>query len=99
MTETDSNIIKALGIETLSDEEKAKILDQSATMIEQRLLLRLMKSLDDGRRDELNQILSTDDKSQLDEFIFKQAPDFADWVVEETEALKKELQGLGNEID
>ncbi len=97
MTDKDENIIKALGIQSLPDEQKARILDQSATMVEQRLLLRLMKSLTDAKRDQLNKILTTEDRAQLDEFIAQEAPNFGEWVLEETTAIRDELKSLSNE--
>lgn len=95
MNVVDENIIKVLGIEKLPDEQKVRILEKSAKLVEQRLLLRLMKSVSDVKRDQLNEILSADRKEELNAFIQQEAPDFFNWVLDETTQLKQELKDLG----
>lgn len=95
MKNQDENIIKALGIETLPDDQKARILDQSNELIQQRLFLRLMEALPDAKRDKFNEILAPTDQAGLNEFILAEAPHFTDWIVEEIATLKDELGGLG----
>ena len=91
----EDNIIKALGIESLPDDQKAKILEQASHMVEARLLLRLTKHLDETKREELIKVLDTKDKDNLSEFIYKEVPEFTTWVEEETMALRDELMDLG----
>ena len=94
MTE-NQNLIKALGIESLSDEKKAVILERATILVEQRLMLRLMEHLSLEKQEELAQVLAENSKDKLNEFIVDAAPNFLDWVEEETNQLKDELSGLG----
>lgn len=95
MSEQNDNIIKSLGIETLPDEQKARILDQSNELIQQRLLLRLMEALPDEKRTQLNEVLASQDQDKLAGFISANAPNFSDWIIEEVNGLRSELGELG----
>ncbi len=92
------NLIKALGIETLPDEQKARILDQCAGVIEQRLMLRLMESLPEEKQTELGTLVKDGKDQAINDFLGEMAPNFEDWIVDEAAQLKDELRGLG-EID
>jgi hypothetical protein len=93
---TDSqNLISILGIQSLPDMQKAKILDMAAQVIEQRLLLRLTESLSDAKREELQKILESDNKEDLTQFIGSEAPEFENWIEEETYQMRDELKSLG----
>jgi hypothetical protein len=91
----EQNLIKALGIESLPDDQKIRILEQCVQVVEQRLLLRLMKSLDDPKRNELNEILASRNNQALEQFTAREAPDFIDWIKEETERVRADLKSLG----
>lgn len=95
MSKVTEGIIKLLGIGTLSDEQKIRILERSADLIEGRLMIRLMDSLTDDKREQLGKILSDNKPGELDTFIAQEAPDFEDWLVDETNQLKTELKSLG----
>lgn len=98
MTTPPTNIFKALGIENLPNEQKARILDGSAELLQQRLILRLMESIPEAKRDRLNEILAAENTPGLEEFILQEAPDFGSWMIEESEKLRTQLMDL-SEID
>ena len=97
MTIAETNLIRILGIESLPDEQKADILDSASTLIQQRLLLRLMKQLDDQKREELASALKSVDKKKFTAFMNKECPNYFDWMEEEALALKEELKSLGEQ--
>ncbi len=93
----DKDLISLLGIQDLPAEQKIRIVDQSARLIEDRLFLRLMKSLPDADQEKLNQILEKGDEVEIGEFISEKAPDYMKWVDEEILSLKQELSSLINQ--
>jgi hypothetical protein len=96
MTELkDESLVKKLGIESLPDEQKDRVLSQSADLIERRLQLRVVKSLSEEKRDQFMKLLGEGNPADVQEFILKEIPAYLDWVEEETNALKSELAGLG----
>jgi|GEM_PF-4800596 len=87
----DQNLIKIMGIESLPDAQKAEILDKTALLVEQRLLLRVYESLPEAKSDEFNDVIEGGDKGKLHDFLEANSPDFLKWVEEETLAVKDEL--------
>ena len=95
----NGNIIKALGIERLPDEQKARILDRATLLVQQRLLLRLTKSVPEDKRDDLTEIISSGDSEKLNQFAIEYAPDYMEWMEEEVEQVKEEMRGIAADID
>lgn len=88
------NLIKLLGIESLPAEQKAKILDQVSEVVEQRLFLRLMDALPADKAEEFKNFVEAGDGENIQSFIEKEVPNFIEWVQEETNRVKDELNGL-----
>jgi hypothetical protein len=88
------NIIEALGIGSLPDDKKIELLEKCAELVQQRLLLRLVKSLSESKREQFTQVLDSGDQKRLEGFLAQEAPDFLDWVTEETEQVKQRLLDL-----
>jgi hypothetical protein len=93
----EQNLLDLLGITSLPEEQKLRILSQSVELIEQRLLLRLQKSLPDQKREELSSVMGSGDPVAANAFITENAPDFLDWMIDETNQLKQELSDLAKE--
>lgn len=96
MIDKDS-IIKLLGIESLPDEQKLRIVDQSAQLVEQRVLVRILKTLPDNSRDEFQKILDSGQSEKMDKFLAEKVPDLFKYIDEETLVLKEELKALGEQ--
>jgi hypothetical protein len=84
-----------LGIGSLPDDQKLRILEQSAKLVEGRTMVRLMNSLPEDKRDQLNGIIASNKMEDLKQFIDKEAPDYEKWLIEEAKELKEELLSLG----
>lgn len=95
----DQSIISILGIQALPDERKAEILDQASALVQKRLLVRVMESLDDAKRVEFEGLLEKNDSAALEAFMTANTPDFTSWVLEEVNNLKKEFADLAGKIE
>ena len=93
------SIISILGIQALPDERKAEILDQASALVQKRLLVRIMESLDDTKRQEFEGLLEKNDQAALEAFMAANTPDFTAWVREEVNNLKKEFADIAGNIE
>ena len=93
------SIISILGIQALPDERKAEILDQASALVQKRLLVRIMESLDDTKRQEFEGLLEKNDQAALEAFMAANTPDFTAWVLEEVNNLKKEFADIAGNIE
>lgn len=88
------NLIRILGIENLPDEHKVEILENSALMVQQRLLLRILKGLSPEKLEEFGRVMDEGNNEALDNFISTNVPEYLNWVDEEVSSLKDELKSL-----
>lgn len=88
------NIINILGIESLPDERKAALVDQMTNLVQKRMLLRILDSLDEVKRSEFEKLLDQNDQAKLNEFIKDKVPQMADWLMEEVLKIKQEMADL-----
>lgn len=88
------NIINILGIESLSDERKAALVDQMTDLVQKRMLVRILDSLNEGKRTEFEKLLDQNDQAKLNEFIQGNVPNMADWLMEEVLKIKQEMADL-----
>ena len=87
------NIIKILGIESLPDEQKIKIVEKIGDLVQKRLTLRLMESLSEEEGRDFEALLEKNDTQGVGAFMDKRLPNLADWVAEEVVKIKQELAG------
>lgn len=93
------SIINILGIQSLPDERKLEIVEQASDLVQKRLLVRVMKSLNDAKRVEFESLLEGGDQAKLDGFLSANIPDFAGWMMEEINRIKTELGHLAGKIE
>jgi hypothetical protein len=93
------SIINILGIQSLPDERKVEILEQASDLIQKRILVRVMESLDDSKRKEFETLLESPEQTKLDEFLATNVPDFTVWMMEEVNRLKQEMADLAGGIE
>ena len=53
----EANIIEALGLESLPDERKMKMVEMMATVVQKRLMLRVMEGMSEEDKDSFEKIL------------------------------------------
>lgn len=88
------NIIKILGIESLPDEKKVEMVEKISTLVQKRLLLRLVESVPADKQNELSGLLEKPDQNQFNAFLAANAPQFPEWLAEEVTKVKQELADL-----
>ena len=92
----NDNLIKILGIESLPEQQKARILDKATELTQKRLMIRVVNSLAPEKRDGFMSLLDSGDQIGVTNFINHNRPRFQDWVFEEISRIKQELSGLAN---
>ena len=92
------NIINILGIESLPDDRKMALIDQMTDLVQKRLLVRILDSLQDTKREELLAMLEKDDSEALKSFLAANVPDMADWLMEEVNKIKVEMADLAKNV-
>jgi succinate dehydrogenase flavin-adding protein (antitoxin of CptAB toxin-antitoxin module) len=80
-----------LGIETLPDEQKLGMLERVTELVQKRLLLRVLESLNSGQKAEFEKLLEQGDQEAINVYIEHNVPQLSQWVGEETSAVKEEL--------
>jgi hypothetical protein len=94
---SQQNLIKILGIEALPDAQKTKIADQTSELVQKRLLVRVIDSLPEEKREGFMSILDSGDEVGLGNFLHHHAPKFNEWLAEEVLKIKEELAGLAKD--
>lgn len=85
----NENIIGLLGLESLPDAEKAAMLEKMTTLVQKRLMLRVMDSL---KEEDAKQMAEMEKNPQeILAFIAEKVPNFENIVKEEVVRLKEEM--------
>lgn len=85
------HILSLLSLEDLPDAERALMLDSMVAVVEERVLLRVLESLDDASEKTLIAALEKDDAPAIQNVLDTQVPNLLDMIQEETIALKERL--------
>lgn len=85
------HIISLLNLEALPAGQQAMFLDKMTEVINGRLILRLLDTLDAGSRKEFELAMDDSGESALENFLVKKVPGFVDMIGEETLKLKSEM--------
>lgn len=94
------SIIKTLGLDGLSDEEKVLFLDQLGTIVLETALLRLVESLSDERVSSLNYYLDTEPTTDaLMERLLNHYPDFSQILEKTITELKEDMKAVLGDVD
>jgi len=88
----ETNIIEALGLESLPDEQKIQMVQTMVDLVQKRLMLRIMDQLSEEEKDEFEKILGGRDVDlAAAEFIKNKVPNFDEMVQEEIIKVKQEM--------
>lgn len=90
---SSTNILKELGLENISEEEKAKILSDLTSLVQKRVMARVLDYLSDEEKEEMGKLLeeNPEDIDAITEWLKEKVPGVGDIVVEETGKVKEEL--------
>lgn len=95
----EQNIIQLLGIASLPEEEKAKLIERMARLVERRLILRLAKDLSDADMKAVEALSEKGDSDAAAAFLAERFPKLEEMVREEIQAVKREAVEVVQEID
>lgn len=85
------DIIKELGLEALSIEKQAELVERMSKLIYKRILLRILDKLSEEETMKLNKLLKKRNYEKVDEYIRDKVPDFASILKEEIENFQEEM--------
>lgn len=85
------DIIKELGLENLSIEKQAELIDRMSKLIYQRILLQAINKFSEEEAAELNQLLGKENYEKVDEYIRDKCPEFVSILKEELKNFEEEM--------
>jgi hypothetical protein len=85
------NVIKELGLEILSDEEKAKIIQEMTDLVCDKIMLKLVDRISDDEIDEANEIMSGENEDEKIKLLEDKMPDFSQLLEEEIKMIKENI--------
>ncbi len=86
------DIIKELGLEAISQEEKDKVLVQIAESLSKRLILRAHDRLSESGQKEFDALVTQGDTVKITEFLAEKVPDLGEIRDEELDGLLIEMK-------
>lgn len=86
-----ADLIIALGLESLSDDDKAVLADRMITTVQKAVAVRVYKELPEHLQLTLKQLLEGDNGDKLNDFLVQHVPNFADYVREEMIKFKRAM--------
>lgn len=87
----ETDLLIALGLETLSQEDKAELINRMTLTVQKAVALRVLDGLEPGQKEELNRLLERGEPESLDQFLLLNVPGFADLIKEETVKFKRAM--------
>lgn len=93
-----SNIIKELGIENLPDEQKLRLLEKMAEVVESRLMIRIGEALTEDGRAEFSRLMTDGDQEKVFAWLDAKGVKIDEWLVEEISKMKSELIAKADSI-
>lgn len=88
------NLIAELGLESLSDEKKINLLKQAATLIEERLTLRIVERFSPEQKDRFLSAVEASDSAAVQSLVDQSGINMDAAVAEEITLLRSELKGI-----
>ena len=97
----NQNLIQALGINNLPEEEQAKFLSEIARVVYQNITLRVINELGDQDKDEFDAFLeqNPDNQEAVYNFLKAKIPNLDEIAAEEVEKFQQESMDFANAIN
>lgn len=87
----EADLIKECGLEGLSEEKKEELFNRTTEIAQKAVITRLLDSLPQDKKSELDQVLAQDDATKTLEFITENVPNYDDLVKEELVKFKRAM--------
>lgn len=98
MIRLDDNLLKELGLGSLSPDDKKKMLAHVYETLEMRVGMRLAEQMTDAQLDEFEQFINTNDEAGALHWLETNFPNYKDVVTDEFEKLKNEIAQVAPDI-
>lgn len=95
-----ANLVSELGLQSLSDEQKLQLLNDAATLVQKRAMARIIETLTEGQRTELNTLIEKEgvQGEEVGTFLRTAVPALDDVYMQEMVAVKRELIEKAHDI-
>lgn len=87
----EADLTIALGLATLADEDKKAMIGRMTQTVQKAVALRVMDQLSEDQRKTLNDIISQQDDTGLEQFLSDNVPNFSELVEQETISFKRAM--------
>lgn len=96
----NQNIIQALGLDNLPEEEKNKMLEEMGRVVYQNIILRVLEELKEEDKDEFDAFLekNSDNQEAIYEFLKSKIPNLDELAAQEVEKFRKDSLDFANAI-
>lgn len=98
MFKLDNNFLKELGLDSLPNEEKNKMLAHIYETLEMRVGIRLASGMSDAQLDEFESYINNNDEAGALKWLETNFPNYKDVVAEELNKLKEEVKASAPQI-
>lgn len=89
---SNQGILEELGLTNLNNERKKELLEKMSRLIQNRVLLRILRSLSEEDKKEFDKILETNDMEKIHKFLIEKVPDLDKITDAEVEKFTKEVK-------
>ena len=87
----NTDLIIALGLESMSDEEKQEFLAQTTNTVQKATASRVLDQLTHTQKQEFSRLIDQEDASLINQFLLLNVPNFAELLREETITFKRAM--------
>ncbi len=98
MFKLDNNFLKELGLDTLPNQEKNRMLSHIYETLEMRVGVRLASGMSDAQLDEFEGYINKNDEAGALKWLETNFPNYKDVVAEELNKLKSEIKASAPQI-
>ncbi|KKT26315.1 MAG: hypothetical protein UW11_C0016G0009 [Parcubacteria group bacterium GW2011_GWA2_43_9b] len=91
-TQIEQDILKELGIDSLPPERQEEVLTAMTEAVLKRIILRLVETLADEKRTQLEEVGHSGDSAKISQFLADNIPNYEELVREEAVKFKKDMQ-------
>ncbi|MFB6212802.1 MAG: DUF5663 domain-containing protein [Candidatus Magasanikbacteria bacterium] len=91
---TQANIINILGIESLPEEQKIKIVENALELIDTRTITRVVKQLDEEKTEKFADLMEQENIEETQKLLKEEGINLLEITREEVEKLKKEFKSI-----
>ena len=89
--QAEDDIFAAMGAADIPDEEKGALLARMMDLVQSRSLLKIVDSLSESKKEELEKLVEGEDQAELESFLVQNVPSYEQIFTDEAKRLRQEL--------